>query len=258
MFQLCADLQSASPHTTTTSAHNYLFVASGSIPLFRQIQIARETNILVGVVGAALTLTLFLAEQASVFVVFCGNRGAGNGHYKTLQQMVTSVRPEVGLPAKTTQLYAEHAGGTDGCRVKADAFRSSVEQFEKAFFGRDEHVGGPWMGQSTIAAGRASAPPASSLSTTKSAQASKTEKNVFPDGKILCEDRDRAFGPVLFFCESFFSPDSSSRWPSKWFWVWEATGFGKIGTGFLLLMLGFFFGWVGRWAIMMRSHSSAL
>eukprot|EP00419_Tripos_fusus_P003756 CAMPEP_0172684524 /NCGR_PEP_ID=MMETSP1074-20121228/19618_1 /TAXON_ID=2916 /ORGANISM="Ceratium fusus, Strain PA161109" /LENGTH=405 /DNA_ID=CAMNT_0013503549 /DNA_START=207 /DNA_END=1421 /DNA_ORIENTATION=- len=76
--------------------------ASWTLELFRpetlsmseQLAVAARTEVLVGTHGAGLTFALFLPPKARLVEVYCGDRGMGNGHYRSLEGMAEPATSE--------------------------------------------------------------------------------------------------------------------------------------------------------------------
>lgn len=57
-------------------------------PLWKGLSVMSSTALLWGLHGAGMMHTLFLPSGAALLELFCGDRGPGNGHYKTIAAMI--------------------------------------------------------------------------------------------------------------------------------------------------------------------------
>jgi len=98
-----------------------------TLSLAEQIAAAGRTQVLVGTHGAGLTLALFLPPRARLVEVYCGDRNANNGHYRTLEGMAEPATGE--LQPKTNNQFHFSSDYEWECFLYPKLVRDAIEAY---------------------------------------------------------------------------------------------------------------------------------
>ena len=117
---------------------------SGRMALHQQLEIAQQTQLLIGCHGAGMALSAFLAPLARVYEVMCGNRGPENKHYKTMVMLTETESPHANWtdmvtlqkwspdPGKGKRFYFESRSlESGGCSLEPSIVQKAVVAYER-------------------------------------------------------------------------------------------------------------------------------